>query len=122
MNRRRELPLSRVDPGTKSHPHRASAWPVCCSAGVPGPAMQHGGGSKLKGLTGGAPVPHADAANGHVILHDLSDTPCPLRALPCGESDGHPRYVTGSLVLLCDLPGLSATAARAGSNFDARTG
>ena len=122
MNRRKELPLSRNDTGTKSHPHRASAGPACHFVGVAVPAMQHGGGSKLKGLTGGAPVPHADAANGHVILHDLSDTPCPLRTSPCGESDGHPRYVTGSFVLLCDLPGLSATAARAGSSFDARTG
>ena len=39
--------MSPSDPGTKSHPHRASAGPDCCSAGVSGPAMQHGGGSKL---------------------------------------------------------------------------
>jgi hypothetical protein len=122
MDRRKELPLSRNDTGTKAHPHRASAGPDCRFANAPGPAMQRGGGSKLKGLTGGARVPHADAANGHDILHDLSDTPCPLRASPCGKSDGHTRYVIGSLVLLCDLPGLSATAARAGSSFDARTG
>ena len=96
MNRRKELPLSRDDRGTKAHPHRASAGPDCCSADALGPAMQRGGGSKLKGLTGGAPVPHADAANDDVILHDLSDTPCPLRASPCGESEGHPGYVTGS--------------------------
>ena len=96
MNRRKELPLSRNDTGTKAHPHRASAGPDCRFASAPGPAMQRGGGSKLKGLTGDAPVPHADAANGDVILHDLSDTPCPLRASPCGESEGHPGYVTGS--------------------------
>ena len=36
--------------GAKPHPHRASAGPACCSAGAPGPAMQRGGGSKLKGL------------------------------------------------------------------------
>ena len=113
--------MSTSDPGTKSHPHRASAGPDCHFVDAPGPAMQRGGGSKLKGLTGDAPVPHADAPNRHVILHHLSDTPCPLRASPCGELDGHPRYVTGSLVLLCDLPGLSATAARAGSTVDART-
>jgi hypothetical protein len=58
----KELPLNVIDPGTKSHPHRASAGPDCCSAGVSGPAMQHGGGSKLKGLMGRAPCPHADAA------------------------------------------------------------
>jgi hypothetical protein len=58
----KELPLTTIEPGTGSHPHRASAGPVCCSAGVPGPAMQRGGGSKLKGLMGRAPYPHADAA------------------------------------------------------------
>jgi hypothetical protein len=62
MNRRKELPLSRNDPGTKPHPHRASAWPDCCFADALGPAMQRGGGSKLKGLMGRAPYPHADAA------------------------------------------------------------
>ena len=62
MNRRKELPLSRNDPGTKPHPHRASAGPDCCSANALGPAMQRGGGSKLKGLMGQAPYPHADAA------------------------------------------------------------
>ena len=43
-------PLAHMHRGTKSHPHRASAGPDCCSAGASGPAMQHGGGSKLKGL------------------------------------------------------------------------
>ena len=85
MNRRKELPLSRNDPGTKPHPHRASAWPDCCFADALGPAMQRGGGSKLKGLTGGAPVPHAHAANGHVILHSFGDTPPRLCASPWGE-------------------------------------
>ena len=80
----KELPLNVIDPGTKSHPHRASAGPDCCSAGVSGPAMQHGGGSKLKGLTGDAPVPRAHAANGDVIPGILGITP-PLRsASPCG--------------------------------------
>jgi hypothetical protein len=84
MNRRKELPLSRNDLGTKAHPHRASAWPDCCFADALGPAMQRGGGSKLKGLTGDAPVPHAHAANGDVIPRSLGDTPPPLSASPCG--------------------------------------
>ena len=46
----KDLPLTTIEPGTKLHPHRASARPDCCSAGASGPAMQHGGGSKLKGL------------------------------------------------------------------------
>ena len=58
----KELPLNVIDPGTKSHPHRASAGPACHFVGVAVPAMQHGGGSKLKGLMGRAPYPHADAA------------------------------------------------------------
>jgi hypothetical protein len=62
VNPRKELPLSRNDPGTEPHPHRASAWPDCCFADALGPAMQRGGGSKLKGLMGRAPYPHADAA------------------------------------------------------------
>ena len=49
-------------PGHSAHPHRGSAGPSCCCAGVSGPAMRHGGGSKLKGLMGRAPYPHADAA------------------------------------------------------------
>lgn len=93
--------MTAIDPGTQSHPHRASAGPFCCFAGVSGPAMQRGGGSKLKGLTGDTPVPHADAANVHVILHDLSDTLRPLGASLCGESACHPTYAAGSCVLLC---------------------
>ena len=89
MNRRKELPLSRNDLETKAHPHRASAGPVCCFAGVPGPAMQHGGGSKLKGLTGDAPVPHTHAANADVIPRILGITPSPLAAWPCSQSDYH---------------------------------
>ncbi|MFC2037786.1 hypothetical protein ACFLYD_07470 [Chloroflexota bacterium] len=41
-------------------------------------------GSKLKGLTGDAPVPHAHAANGDVIPRSLGDTPPPWSASPCG--------------------------------------
>ena len=58
-------PISRslrqvIHPGAPPHPHRASAGPACHFVGVAVPAMQHGGGSKLKGLMGHAPYPHAD--------------------------------------------------------------
>ena len=84
MNRSKELPLSRNDPGTKPHPHRASAGPVCCSAGVPGPAMQHGGGSKLKGLWGRCPQPPSPCGFAHVgdrcpLLGLLPQAPMPMR-------------------------------------------
>jgi hypothetical protein len=63
MDRQMErLPFQPNSRGAKPHPHRASAWPACCSAGAPGPAMQRGGGSKLKGLMEHAPYPHGDAA------------------------------------------------------------
>jgi hypothetical protein len=62
VNRPDESPLNRNHTGAKLHPHRASAGPDCHSVGASGPAMQHGGGSKLKGLMGHAPYPHADAA------------------------------------------------------------
>ena len=81
--------MSPSDPGTKSHPHRASAGPDCCSANALGPAMQRGGGSKLKGLTGDAPVPHADAANRHVTCQEGSDTALPPGALTCTFSACH---------------------------------
>jgi hypothetical protein len=84
MDPMKELPLTTIDRGAKAHPHRASAGPDCRSASAPGPAMQHGGGSKLKGLTGEAPVPHAHAPNHHVIPVDLGDTPHRSSALPCG--------------------------------------
>ena len=58
----KRLPFQPNSRGAEPHPHRAWAWPACCSAGAPGPAMQRGGGSKLKGLMGHAPYPHADAA------------------------------------------------------------
>ena len=38
------------DRGTTPHTHRASAGPSCCYASAAGPAVLHGGGSKLKGL------------------------------------------------------------------------
>ena len=84
MHQTKEQPLSRSDPGANPHPHRASAGPDCCSANALGPAMLRGGGSKLKGLTGDAPVPHAHAANGDVIPGNLGDTLPPLSASPCG--------------------------------------
>ena len=62
MHQMKESLLSTSDPGAKPHPHRASAGPDCCSANALGPAMLRGGGSKLKGLMGHAPYPHADAA------------------------------------------------------------
>ena len=83
MHQTKELPLSTSDPGAKPHPHRASAGPDCCFADALGPAMQRGGGSKLKGLTGDAPVPHAYAANGDVIPRSLGDTPSRLSASLC---------------------------------------
>ena len=58
----KDLPWTAIEPGAKPHPHRASAGPDCCDAGASGPAMQRGGGSKLKGLMGRAPYPHADGA------------------------------------------------------------
>ena len=105
--------MTAIDPGTQSHPHRASAGPFCCFAGVSGPAMQRGGGSKLKGLTGDAPVPHADAANDDVILHDLSDTLRPLGASLCGESACHPMSTTGSWAAVRPPTGFAGRAASA---------
>ena len=43
-------PQRGIGPKMNRHPHRASAWPACCYAGVAVPALQHGGGSKLKRL------------------------------------------------------------------------
>ena len=50
MNQSRGSPFSPYTLGHRAHPHRASAGPDCCVAGASGPAMQRGGGSKLKGL------------------------------------------------------------------------
>ena len=50
MNQNRGSPFSSNTLGHSAHPHRASAGPDCCVAGASGPAMQRGGGSKLKGL------------------------------------------------------------------------
>jgi len=60
---------SRMVPEMSRHPHRASAWPACCFAGVAVPALQHGGGSKLKRLTQGTMSSHSHAADRHAILH-----------------------------------------------------
>ena len=85
MDRQMErLPFQPNSRGAKPHPHRASARPACCSAGAPGPAMQRGGGSKLKGVTRDALLPHAHAASRDVIPGSLGDTPSLLSALPCG--------------------------------------
>jgi hypothetical protein len=86
VNPRKKLSLSRNDPGTKPHPHRASAGPDCCSADALGPAMQRGGGSKLKGLMGRAPYPHADAAFRPIGSIGRATGSAPEPPWPCSES------------------------------------
>ena len=83
MNRRKELPLSRNDPGTKPHPHRASAWPDCCFADALGPAMQRGGGSKLKGLLRDALRLPSSSPFVHLRIEGLARSARPTTACPC---------------------------------------
>ena len=78
------LPVRPNSRGAEPHPHRAWAWPACCSAGAPGPAMQRGGGSKLKGVTRDAPVLHSHAVNRDVTPASARDTPSHLCAWLCG--------------------------------------
>ena len=87
-----------IDSGHSAHPHRASAGPDCCDAGASGPAMQRGGGSKLKGLMGRAPYPHADAAFRPIGRPDLADGGVPQNGLGMGvfvQSDAMHNYVMG---------------------------
>ena len=83
MNRRKELPLSRNDTGTKAHPHRASAWPDCCFADALGPAMQRGGGSKLKGLLRDALRLPSSSPFVHLRIEGLARSARPTTAWPC---------------------------------------
>jgi hypothetical protein len=64
---------AKIDSGHSAHPHRASAGPACYFVGAPGPTMLRGGGSKLKGLMGRAPYPHADAAFRPIGCPDSAD-------------------------------------------------
>ena len=77
------LPLNVIDLGTKSHPHRASAGPACCSAGVAVPAMQHGGGSKLKGLLRDALRLPSSSPFVHLRIEGLARSARPTTACPC---------------------------------------
>ena len=75
--------------GTKPHPHRASAGPDCCYASALGPAMQHGGGSKLKGLWGRCPQPPSPCGFAHMgdscpVLGHLPQAPMPMRFQAAG--------------------------------------
>ena len=79
-------PQRGIGPKMNRHPHRASAWPACCFAGVAVPALQHGGGSKLKRLTRGCPsdshahrhpVPSDDRESAHRADHMPA---CAMRA------------------------------------------
>lgn len=83
MNRVKESPLSANDPGTKPSPHRASAGPDCCFADAPGPAMQRGGGSKLKGLLRGTLRLPSSSALVHLRIEGLARSARPPTAWPC---------------------------------------
>jgi len=83
MNRRKELPLSASDPGTKPSPHRASARPDCCFADALGPAMQRGGGSKLKGLLRDALRLPSSSPSVHLRIEGLARSARPTTAWPC---------------------------------------
>jgi hypothetical protein len=91
MNRRKELPLSRNDPGTKPHPHRASAWPDCCFADALGPAMQRGGGSKLKGLLRDALRLPSSSPFVHLRIEGLARSARPTTAWSCCPVGLSPR-------------------------------
>ena len=86
----KELPLNVIDPGTKSHPHRASAGTACHFVGVAVPAMQHGGGSKLKGLLR-VPLRRPSSSHSvHLRIEGLARSACPRTAWPCGPVDLSP--------------------------------
>ena len=91
MNRRKELPLSSNDTGTKAHPHRASAGPDCRSASAPGPAMQRGGGSKLKGLLRDALRLPSSSPFVHLRIEGLARSARPRTAWPCRPVGLSPR-------------------------------
>ena len=91
MNRTKELPLSRNDPGTKSHPHRASAGPDCRFANALGPAMQRGGGSKLKGLLRDALRLPSSSPFVHLRIEGLALSARPTTASPCCPVGLSPR-------------------------------
>ena len=78
-----ESPLSRNDPGPKSHPHRASAEPACHFVGVAVPAMQHGGGSKLKGLLRDALRLPSSSPFVHLRIEGLARSARLTTACPC---------------------------------------
>ena len=83
MNRRKELPLSRNDTGTKAHPHRASAGPDCRFASALGPAMLRGGGSKLKGLLRDALRLPSSSPSVHLRIEGLARSAHATTAWPC---------------------------------------
>ena len=83
MHQTKELPLSASDPGAKPHPHRASAGPDCCFADALGPAMQRGGGSKLKGLLRDALRLPSSSPFVHLRIEGLARSARPTTAYPC---------------------------------------
>ena len=91
MNRSKELPLSRNNPGNKPHPHRASARPACHFVGVAVPAMQHGGGSKLKGLLRDALRLPSSSPFVHLRIQWLARSARPTTACPCCPVGLSPR-------------------------------
>ena len=105
MNRRKELPLSRNDTGTKSHPHRASAGPDCHFVDALGPAMQRGGGSKLKGLLRDALRLPCSSPFVHLRIEGLSRSARPTEAWPCSLLGPSPltaaRRVNKAWLWLC---------------------
>ena len=91
MNRTKELPLSRNDPGTKSHLHRASAGPDCRFANALGPAIQRGGGSKLKGLLRDALRLPSSSPFVHLRIEGLARSARPTTPWPCCPVGLSPR-------------------------------